>query len=90
MKEIEKKEWFFYYLPLSEHLKYVNYRKKIKDFAETYFRGSTEYRLSTESYFRENGEIAKTTNIYPRENLSYYGMLERFSYISLFEPPWFK
>ena len=31
-------------------------KKKIKDFAETYFRGSTESKLFTESYFRRNGQ----------------------------------
>ena len=47
---------YFYYLPLSEHLKHLNYRKKVKDFAETYFRGSTESKLFTKSYFRGNGQ----------------------------------
>ena len=53
----------FYYLPLSEQLKHLNYRKKIEDFAETYFRGSTESKLSAESYFQENGQNPRN----PRE-----------------------
>ena len=61
----------FYYLPLSEQLKHLNYRKKIEDFAETYFRGSTESKLSAESYFQENGQnLRKNARINPRENLS--------------------
>ena len=31
-------------------------RKKKKNFAETYFRASTESKLFAESYFRENGQ----------------------------------
>ena len=53
----------FYYLPLSEQLKHLNYRKKIEDFAETYFHGSTESKLSAESYFQENGQNPRN----PRE-----------------------